>query len=281
MLASDTGCLADHGRTSQQNDWIANLLKGIAIAAAGYNAYKAFDIAKAEWKMAKRYWDLSKKWLDYYKNYFAPVEDQELAEAMNQPKEKDIYVTARGRARAVAWMSFKNKLDSALRCSSRYCTGLREDMLMELSAAQANAVALADGLGYRNERAYLEARDDVRFKRMLETAKRGRDMVADNVSLAKTTAGIYGDLYDQAWNGLKGAGAYIGYIDNRNATAYPNTFLGKQGYGDGRAKFVPSASRMYSPGVEEGWESDVVHGMDTVRDYGFNNSNVRVTRLSE
>lgn len=231
--AGDTTAVREHGRTSQQNDWIGNILTLGAIAVAGVNAAKSFDIAKQEWKMAKDYYNLSRKWLDYYRDYYAPVEDQELEEARNQEKPKEIYVTARGRARATAWMSFKNKLDAATRCTSRYCTGLREDMLMQLSAAQANAVAMADGLGYRNERAYLESRDDVRFKMELETAKRGRNIPADVVSLAKTTAGIYGDLYTQAWNGLRGAGYYIGYTSNRNPTVYPTTFLGQQGVDSG------------------------------------------------
>lgn len=233
--AGDTTAVREHGRTSQQNDWIGNILTLGAIAVAGVNAAKSFDIARQEWKMAKDYYNLSRKWLDYYRDYYAPVEDQELEEARNQEKPKEIYVTARGRARATAWMAFKNKLDAATRCTSRYCTGLREDMLMQLSAAQANAVAMADGLGYRNERAYLESRDDVRFKMELETAKRGRNIPADVVSLAKTTAGIYGDLYTQAWNGLKGAGYYLGYTSNRNPTVYPTTFLGQQGVDSGSA----------------------------------------------
>ena len=98
-------------------------------------------------------------------------------------------------------------------------------MVTELVAANASAVALADGLGYRNERAYIEARDDERFQRQFATAKRGRNMIADNVSLAKATAGIYGDLWDQTWKGLEGAGTYLGYMQNRNPTAYPTTYV--------------------------------------------------------
>src|SRR5699024_4066806 len=101
---------------------------------------------------------------------------------------------------------------------------LRADILTDLSIAQAAAVAMADGLGYRNERAYIESRNEVRFEKMMNTAKRGRDMLADNVSLAKSAAGIYGDLWNQAWSGIQGAGSYLGYYFNRNDTQYPTTY---------------------------------------------------------
>lgn len=227
--AGDTTAVRDHGRTSSQNDWIGALLAAGAVAVAGYNSIKSVDIAIQEWKMADKYYKLSKKWLDYYRDNYAPVEDMEIEEALALEDERPIYDTARGRARVVAWMAFKNKLDASMRCTSRYCTGLREDMLMQLSSAQANAVSMADGLGYRNERAYLEARDDLRFRKQLETAKRGRNLPADSLSFAKASAGIYGDLYEQAWNWLKSAGYYLGYQSRRNPTFYPTTFLGQQG----------------------------------------------------
>lgn len=222
---SDKGCIQQDGTTDEGMDIISALLTGAAILSAGYNAYKAVELATKEWEMADKYWRIAQNWLDYYRDYYAPVEDIEVEEALSLKKEEPDYETARGRARAVAWLQFRDVLRQGIRCTSRYCTGLRQDMLADLSSSQADAVAMADGLGYRNERAYIEARDDVRFKKMLETAKRGRDMVADNVSLAAAAAGIYGDLFNQAWEGLTGAGQYLGYWGSRNDTAYPTTYL--------------------------------------------------------
>lgn len=124
-------------------------------------------------------------------------------------------------------LQFRGQLKKSMRCTSRYCTGLRKDMLANILSAQADALSLAEGLGYRNERAYLESRDDVRFSKMLNTAKRGRDIIADNVSLIKTSAGIYGNLYNQAWEGLAGAGQYLGYSANRNTPSYPTEYLSR------------------------------------------------------
>lgn len=224
MWASDLECKKEKGPTDEGMAIDADILAAAAILSAAYNAAKAVEIAVREWELAKRYWKIAKNWLDYYKDWYAPVEDQEVQEALNLEHPTPRYDIARGRARTIAWLGFVGVVNQAVRCTSKYCTGLRNDMLIKLSSAQADSLAFADGLGYRNERAYLESREDVRFDKMMNTAKRGRDMIADNVSLAKATAGIYGDIYDQAWTGLKGAGQYLGYWTHRNETRYPTTY---------------------------------------------------------
>lgn len=229
VYASDLKCNKVHGTNDSQHTLFGNLLTAAAIASAAYNAAKAVEIATKEWEMAKKYWQISKNWLDYYSGNFAPGEDQELDEAMNLTEEPPGYEAAQGRARTSAMLEFRGLLRKAVRCTSKYCTGLRRDMLLEIMPAQANALAMAEGLGYRNERAYLEARDDVRFSKQLNTAKRGRDIVADNVSLAKTSAGIYGSLFNQAWDGLAGAGQYLGYYAERNQPSYPTEYIVQRG----------------------------------------------------
>lgn len=239
----DTPCNKAKGTNDEQRSYFGYLLTAAAIASAAYNAAKAVELATREYDIALKYWNLANKWLNYYKDYFAPVEDQELAEARNIPIEQPLYEVARGRARVAAMMQFRDMTQKTMRCMSVYCTGLRQDMLMEISTAQADAVALADGLGYRNERAYVENRNDVRFEKMFNTAKRGRDMIADNVSLAKNAANIYGDLYNQAWDGLTGAGQYLGYWSNRNQTHYPMEYLNTASGGKGQARLTGVTTR--------------------------------------
>lgn len=230
VYASDMKCNPVHGTNDQQHSLFANLLTAAAIGSAAFNAAKAVELAGKEWEMAKKYWRISKNWLDYYNDNFAPGEDQELDEAMNLTDEPPGYEAAQGRARTSAMLEFRGLLRRAVKCTSKYCTGLRRDMALETLSAQANALAMAEGLGYRNERAYLESRDDVRFSKQLNTAKRGRDIAADNVSLAKTTAGIYGSLFSQAWDGLAGAGQYLGYYAERNQPSYPSSYLVQRGH---------------------------------------------------
>lgn len=243
MRVDDYDCPENRGVTDSGRSTFANWLTAAAIAAAGYNSARAVSIATDEWNLAKRYWQISNNWLDHYKNNYAPVEDQEINEALNLEEPVPAYDLARARTRASAWQEFRGVLEKNIRCTSEYCTGLREDMLTELASAQALALSMADGLGYRNERAYLEARDDVRFDKMMNTAKRGRDMVADNVSLARATAGIYGDAFNQAWEGLRGSAYYLGYRNSRNMVHYPTTYLGRSD----RSGFSGEGYQLYSP----------------------------------
>ena len=225
VYASDLACNRVHGTNDTQHTLFSALLTAAAIGSAANNAAKAVELAKNEWNMAKKYWRISKNWLNHYSDNFAPGEDQEISEALALETEPPGYEAAQGRARTLAMLEFRGLFRKAVRCTSKYCTGLRRDILLESASAQADALAMAEGLGYRNERAYFESRDDVRFSKRLNTAKRGRDIVADNVSLAKTAAGIYGSLYEQAWSGLSGAGQYLGYYAERNQPAYPSTYI--------------------------------------------------------
>lgn len=221
----DFKCNTARGVTNSDRNIFGTLLTAAALASALASANKAYEIALQEWNMAKKYWRIAQDWLDYYNNSFAPVEDQEIDEARAIQYETMDANAPRARARAAAWYEYRGRLRGLLRCTTRYATGLRRDMLVRLARAQADAVSLADGLGYRNERAYTETRNDVLFKRRLETAKRGRNIVAEAPSMGMAAAGIYGDLLDQAWEGLTGAGSYLGYRMNRNRPAYPNTMM--------------------------------------------------------
>lgn len=222
--ASDVQCNPVRGVGDSGRSLFGSILSAAAIAAAAYNSVKAVSLAVQEWELAKRYWRLSRNWLDYYSGVYAPVENMEVAEALGLEETEPIYDTIRGRARVSAYIQTKELFNKKQDCLPKYHTGRKSVVAMRMFSAQADAVAAADGMGYRNERAYLEARDDVRFDKQMNTAKRGRNMVASNVSFANATAGIFGSLYEQTWRGLQGAGMYLGYESRRNAVAYPTTF---------------------------------------------------------
>lgn len=213
--------IAEDGYNTVTRTLLSSILTAAAIGAAAYNTIRAVSIARQEYKIGERYWDIAEDWLDYYKTEYAPVENKELKEARAVKESDGVFDAARGRARAAAWQQFKGVPAIALRRTSRYETGRRQDLLRRMATAQADALALADALGYRNERAYVLARSDERFKKLLETAKRGRNMAAAPVSFASAASTIYGHLYDQAWEGLKGAGFFLGHQLNRKDVRYP------------------------------------------------------------
>ena len=151
--AGYTQCNPQRGVNDSERSLFGEILSAAALAAATISAYKAYDIAVKEWEMAKKYWRIAQNWMDYYQNAYAPVEDQEIEESLRLEVAEPLYDIARGRARTSAWVEFQGKLRKPMRCLSRYCTGLRGDILTQVMMAQADAVAMADGLGYRNERA--------------------------------------------------------------------------------------------------------------------------------
>lgn len=226
LVKTNSGPCGTHGQTDASAKQIALALKAFKVAEAMVNAYTLFDNAKLEWEIARGYYNISKSWLDYYRDYFAPVEDVEAAEAMALEKEVADYETARGRARVSAWLAYKGKTLDIYRTTTRYMTGRRAYLLVRLVSSQADAVAQADGLGYRNERAYIKTRNDVRFQKMMSTVKRGRNMAADPINFTSDALGSYGDLWKQAWLNLNRIGYTSGYNDARNETSYPNTSVG-------------------------------------------------------
>lgn len=209
------------GITDTDKNILSSLWNLVPAVVAAYNTGQAIDFALKQHEIAKDYLKISQWWRDYYNNYFRPVEDQELSEAMNLQETTPYYDTMRGRSQTAGRIKFKNAVNKTVQCTSEYCTGLRQQMLYDTLEQQAKVMSTLTGLGYRNERAYYESRSDVRWKRMINTAARGRDLQADAISSAALAYGIYGSLGQQAAKGAEGAAQAAGYFWNRNDTFYP------------------------------------------------------------
>lgn len=222
-MAEDESCKQVKEVDDSARTLFGALLSAASIAAAAYNTYRAVSIAMDEYELACRYWYLAEGWLNLYQDLYAPIEDMEADEAANMEETEPEYEVGRGRARISALYLFKDKTLPLIRKTKRYCTGRREDIIANISKAVSAAVAVNDGLGYRNERAYVETRNEIRFKKLLNVAKRGRNLVANNVSFAAAIGNIYGQMADQAWAGIAGAGSAVGYLTNRRELNVPQT----------------------------------------------------------
>lgn len=213
--------ITNTGRTILSTLWAV-----LTVGLAGYNTYEAIHLADKQYDIAKLYYNIAKWWRDYYNTSFVPVENQELAEANALKEETPHYDMARGQVQNLMRIKFKGMADRSLQCTSEYCTGLRGVLLRDIAGQEATAVAAATGLGYRNERAYIEVRSDVRWQKIMQTIKRGRDMQSDAINSAKLAYGVYGDLLSQASTAATGAAEAFGYFMNRNDTIYPTLMRG-------------------------------------------------------
>lgn len=218
----------------------------IPAVVAAYNTEEAIKFAMRQHEIAKEYLRISEWWRSYYNIYFRPVEDVELAESLAITEETPFYDTMRGRAQTAGRIRFKNAAVKAAQCTSEYCTGLRQQIVFDTIDQEARTIDTLTGFGYRNERAYIESRSDVRWQRMLGTVHRGRDMQSTAINSAQLAFGIYGELGQQAAKGAEGAISAYAYMHNRNDTYYPGLMRSTGAPAQGSAT-MPSASVGPSP----------------------------------
>ena len=217
----------NHGQTNSGKNLVGTIMNAAAVAVATINTLAAIEIADKQYDIAKQYLDIAKWWRNYYNSTYKPWEDKELEEAWALEKEPPLYDITVGRTRTYGRLQFKGLAEKSIQCTSEYCTGLREALLKDVLNSEATTLAALSNMGYRNERAYIEARDDVRWQRRVEVTNRGRDLVANNIQFAKLAFGIFGDLGKQAGLGAAGAVRYLGYSWNKNETQYPTLMRGQ------------------------------------------------------
>lgn len=193
----------------------------LALGVAGYSVASALNTSTKQFDIAKRYLEISEWWRDYYNSVFAPWEDKELEEIQELLDEEPEYDVAIGRTRTAARLRFKGLDYQNIRCTSEYCTGLRAALLKDAALAEATATAALSNLGRQNEQAWIAARNDLRWKKILAVINRGRDMIAENVRFTSLAFGIFGDLTKQAAASAGGAMGFFGYALNRKETQYP------------------------------------------------------------
>ena len=220
------GASCNSGITNAGKQSLSKLWSILTAGLAAYNTGQAIYFATQQYDIASDYLKIAKWWHDYKRTYFDPVEDQEINEALALQEEPIYPDVQEGRAMTAGRIRFKNAVNKAVQCTSEYCTGLRQQLLRDTLAQEAVTMAALYGTGYRNERAHKEARSDVRWKRMINTAARGRDMQANAVSMAQLSFGIFGDLGSSASKSAVGAATLSGYLWNHNTTIYPTTLKG-------------------------------------------------------
>lgn len=210
-----------HGQTDRGKNTVGTIMELAAIAVAGIMTAAAISMATKQYEIAKEYLDIAKWWRNHYNTSYVPWENQELKEAWESEDEVPHYDITIGRTRNLGRMRFKGADYQAIRCVSEYCTGLRGALIKDMFNAEATALAALSNLGYNNEKAWVEARNDLRWKRILGVLNRGRDMIAENIQFSQLAFGIFGDLGKQAAASAGGAIGYLGYSWNRNKTQYP------------------------------------------------------------
>ncbi len=230
MAAADgTGLSESNGKceTDRVDDKailrMARIRAGLAAAVTAINTATALKIAEMEHDLAKDYARLAKEFKTYYFDNYRPLEKELVKEAMenkpyDDPKKLDFDKAAMLLS---AKMRFVGRLEKAMSCTGRYCTGQRASLMNDALLEQATTEAMVCGLAYRNNEEEKATRNAVRWERRSQVLKLGSNLPTEAVSYANLATGIFGSIGQQATAAAQSAAWYIGHTLERQDTKYP------------------------------------------------------------
>ncbi|RQH06621.1 hypothetical protein [Paraburkholderia dinghuensis] len=219
----NTGSIVQSQDARTDNGWVSSttIAQLAATAVAVINTLAALEMSAREYQIANGYYNLALQLRNYWNNTFVPCETAAVAYACSQPLYQPLYNETAGRYIASVKQQFADALNNVVNCANRFCTGLTQSMIKDITIAEAQAIGDAQNYAYRYEEAREEAMDDRRWARIMNALGLGRNLLGDAASYAKTAAGLYGLLGQQAGAGAAGALYALGYERNRNQTVYP------------------------------------------------------------
>lgn len=196
--------------------WADKIAQGVALWAS-YETYKA---AKEDYKIAKRYHELAKEQWDLHKQYYHPLEQQELDEIWAEKPYNPDYPTA------IA--GHTHTIDNVFAAADRhrkalnvkYCVCSDISSFTKADIMKSTVSGDSDNFARRYAEKLAQERNDIRWARRIAAAARGRGLLSESASHAQKASNSL-SAYAQAMGGLAGnAMQFSGYVQNRHATEY-------------------------------------------------------------
>lgn len=194
-----------------------SILSGAILA---YNTLNSLRMAKLQRDLGEKYLELAEEHRKYYNERYKPLEIALTQEALALPKyvrdKEQMYtgqmlVTVRGKN--------AGKVDKAISCTGRYCTGQRAAIMTDQLLEQAATESMVAGLGFRYTDREEINHNNLRWEKREQVMKIGRDIPTEAVSYASLAAGTFGSLGKQAGQAAEGMMGFLGY--GRGDTQYP------------------------------------------------------------
>lgn len=194
------------------------ILSGAILA---YNTLNSLRMAKLQRDLGKKYLKLAEDHRDYYNERYKPLEADLAKEALALPK----YVRDKERLNTGQMlMSVRGRnagrVDKAISCTGRYCTGQRAAIMTDQLMEQAATESLVAGLGFRYTDREEITHNNLRWEKREQVMRIGRDIPTEAVSYASLAAGTFGSLGKQAGMAAEGAMGFLAY--GRGDTQYPD-----------------------------------------------------------
>lgn len=198
-----------------------NIKQAIKYAMLAYNIYNSYKLANLQQKIANAYLNLSKTARDYYNNRYKPLELENIKEATDEPlyvRDKDPMY--RGQMIITARHGFIGQIEKNLRCTSRYCTGLRNALINDLLLKQATSEAMVSAMAHRYADKEELAFNNYRWEKRRGVLNLGRDIPTETIAYADLASGIFGSLGGQLANSAMGIASWLAYDKYRRPTEY-------------------------------------------------------------
>lgn len=220
--AADKECCKTDGVTDEGIISAARWKTGIAAALAIYNTWNSLRMAKMQRDLGERYLELAESYRNYYNERYKPLEEALAKEALALPKYKrgkerlytgQMMVSARGKT--------AGRIDKAMSCTGRYCTGQRAAIMTDKLLEQAATESLVAGFAHRHTDNEEKVWDNLRWEKRSAVLNIGRDIPSQAVAYADMAANIFGRVGEQAGRAAEGLVGFIGYDNNRGETRYP------------------------------------------------------------
>ena len=196
--------------------WTDKIAQGVAVWAT-YETYKA---AKEDYKIAKRYHELAKEQWDLHKQYYHPLEQQELDEIWaEKPYEPDYPTAIAGHTHTIDNVfAAVDKQRKAL--NAKYCVCPDVSLFTKADITKSTIGGDSDNFARRYAEKLAQERNDIRWARRVAAAARGRGLLSESASHAQKASNSL-SAYAQAMGGLAGdAMQFSGYVQNRRQTEY-------------------------------------------------------------
>lgn len=192
----------------------------ISGAMLALNTANSLKMAKLQRDIGKAYQELAEDQRKYYNDRYKPLEISLTDEALKLPKyDRDKEKLIAGQMLISARNLTAGKIDKALACTGRYCTGQRAAIVNDQLLEQAAIESLTAGLAHRYVDKDEITHNNLRWEKREQVLKIGRDIPTQAVSYASLAAGIFGSLGKQAGQAAEGAMGFLAY--GRGETVYP------------------------------------------------------------
>lgn len=197
-----------------------SLADKISQGVALWATYETYQAATEDYKIAKRYHELAKEQWDLHKQYYHPLEQQELDEIWVENYYDPDYPTAiAGHTHTIDNLfSAADKQRKAL--NARYCVCPDVSSFTKADIMQATVRGDSDNFARRYSEKLAQERNDIRWARRVSAAARGRGLLSESASHAQRASNSL-NAYAQAMGGLaSNAMQFSGYVQNRHTTEY-------------------------------------------------------------